>query len=103
MKTPVIIRRFKVGCELIALFPTLPGTCDPSTCLSYMRLGQHGSASVGLVSDTVGVKPYEIEGSTAVKSLLAELAVAGYDLQLVTRFTCKHSRTRIDALKGVSA
>jgi len=42
----VIFRRIpgKDG-EVIALFPCLPGTNDPNTCLSYMHTGQHGGAT----------------------------------------------------------
>ncbi len=46
--TKVIFKRCPEG-DVIALFPTLPGTRDPySTCMSYMHTGQHGHASTDL-------------------------------------------------------
>lgn len=45
---PVIFRKYpdEDGGEVFALLPTLPGTCAPSTCLSYQHVGQHGSADI---------------------------------------------------------
>lgn len=63
---PVIFRRFEEG-DIIAFFPTIPGTSDFSTCLSYMHIGQHCSASVSLIR-TLGI-PSEEE----YKPLLQEL------------------------------
>jgi hypothetical protein len=53
--TRVIFRKFldhkdtHYGDGIIALFPDEPGTNDPATCISYMHVGQHGSASMHLV------------------------------------------------------
>lgn len=88
---PVIIRKFPEG-DLIALFPTVPGTSDPGTCLSYATVGQHGVASVDIPQRT---KPATTRESRA---LLKELCRIGYKPRLVKRFTATHRRARIAAL-----
>ena len=70
--TPVIFRKFKDG-EIIALFPTLPGDWLMCTCLSYLHVGQHGPADLGIIRDTSPAAPEEY------KDLLAELVSIGYD------------------------
>lgn len=72
MKIPVIFRKFKDEGDIIAIFPTLPGTNDPSTCLSYQHIGQHGSCMGTLTSVTTLAKPSEYQ------SLLKELRSIGY-------------------------
>jgi len=73
MPTPVIFRKFRSGRkEIIAIFPTIPVTNDPLTCLSYMHVGQHGSASGTLTSVTTLAKPAEYA------PLLKELRSVGY-------------------------
>ena len=73
MPTKVIFRKFTDGDkETIALFPELPWTNDPSTCLSYMHMGQHGAADIYPYS-TVPAKPAEYA------ELLSELVSVGYD------------------------
>ena len=79
--TPVIFRKWKPrkefgeeGGDIIALFPTHPGTNDPYTCSSYMHMGQHGSADPNLVMRaTVPATPAEYA------NLKAELVSVGYD------------------------
>ena len=70
--TPVIFRKFKDG-EVIALFPTLPGTRQSFTCQSYLHIGQHGPADLGIIQDTT--RPTYDE----YKDLLVELVSIGYD------------------------
>jgi len=75
--TKVIFRKFKDGYkEVIALFPEIPGTTDPYTCLSYMRVGQHSSASVGIIDSTTLAKPEEYA------DLKEELERIGYVLDV---------------------
>jgi hypothetical protein len=76
----VIFRKFKNG-EIIALFPELPGSNKPSECLSYLHIGQHGSASIFLYTDCKLAKPEEYE------ELYNELIAIGYKLQIVKRIT----------------
>jgi hypothetical protein len=59
---PVIFRVFpkKEGGDVVALFPTLPGTHEWWTCSSYMHVGQHGGADCrGLISMTRPATPDE--------------------------------------------
>ena len=85
--TPVIFRKFKTG-EVLALFPTLPGTNDPHTCQSYQHIGQHGAASADC-SYTKPATPAEYA------DLLRELVSIGYDdLKIVKRFTRQHFTIR---------
>lgn len=84
--TPVIFRKFHNG-EVIALFPNQPGTNDPHTCLSYAHVGQHGTASVSIVADTLPASHEEYQ------PLMRELVAIGYS-QLVV----KHRFTRKDAI-----
>ena len=80
--TKVIFRIWRKGRDVIALFPSLPGTYSPTTCTSYMHVGQHGSAYAGVIHGTRLAKPDEY------KPLLAELVSIGYtELRIVKRFT----------------
>ena len=92
MKTATIFRTFKTG-EVVALFPEIPGTNDPWTCLSYQHVGQHSSASVDLTDYTRPSTPDE------VKLLAPELTGIGYDVRQVHRRTRSHNMARLDALK----
>lgn len=84
-KTKVIFRKLPDG-EIIALFPELPGTNDPATCLSYMH-ARHGSAS-GLY---VLGKPAAPEESA---TLARELAGIGYIMETIKRFPATAYETR---------
>lgn len=70
--TKVIFRKFRNG-EVIALFPQEPATCDGWLCVSYMHVGQHGSADPFIVNDTKPAMPYEYA------DLYNELKSIGYD------------------------
>lgn len=92
MTTKVVFRKFH-NHEIIALFPELPGTNDPFTCLSYMHMGQHGAASADLSPYTTAAKPAEYE------ELRRELVSLGYDdLKVCSRFTRKDYDTRKKAI-----
>lgn len=84
MKTPVIFRKFKEW-DIIAIFPTIPGTSDQYTCQSYMHIGQHGSCEpTYLIQNTKPAKPEEYE------ELLQELINIGYDdLKVYKRYQYK--------------
>lgn len=74
MKTRVIFRKFRSGGDIIALFPHLPGTNDPTTMSCYQHLGQHGAMGERAVAPlTVTAVPSEYG------NLLAELKRVGYD------------------------
>lgn len=93
MKTPVIFRAEKSDGDVTAVFPTLPGTMDPSTFQVYQHIGQHGSGSFGWYRST---RPATEEESA---SLLCELQSIGYDLKPVKRFTKWHDAERKENLK----
>lgn len=80
-ETPVIFRKFREG-DVIALFPQEPGDMNPSTCGSYMHIGQHGAADAGLARCTNPATPQEYA------DLKRELEGApyGYRLKLRRRF-----------------
>jgi hypothetical protein len=76
-KTVVIFRQFKG--EIIALFPYIKGT--DRLCLSYMHIGQHGSASYPcVISDSQPCK------ETEYKPLFDELENIGYNLIVTKSF-----------------
>lgn len=79
-KTKVIFRLFKREC--LALFPQLAGTLDPSTCLSYAHVGQHGSADFQRVRDSS-----RLATPAEFKTLAKELRSIGYKLDIRTRLT----------------
>jgi len=56
-KLKVIYRKFPEG-DVIALFPEVPGD-SWATCNSYQHIGQHGSASLGVIYDTKLATPEE--------------------------------------------
>lgn len=80
-ETVVVFRVWNRGGDVIALFPELPGSSDPSTCLSYECAGQHGHADTSIV-----------RGSTRAASeaeyapIKRELEVLGYSLLVQNRF-----------------
>lgn len=80
-ETPVIFRRYRDG-DIIALFPAEPGTYEPWTCSSYLRLGQHGSANPGLVIR--GTKQAKPDEYASLKREL-ESAPYGYRLKVYSR------------------
>ena len=78
--TKVIFRKFGNG-EVIALFPQEPATRDGWECMSYMHVGQHGSADPFVVNHTKPATPWEYS------ELYKELQSIGYnDLAVCKRF-----------------
>ena len=72
-QTKVIFRVFKNG-EVIALFPEIK---EQRGCImSYMHIGQHGSADTGIVYDTRLAKEPEY------RELHRELTAIGYSLKV---------------------
>lgn len=88
MMTKVIFRKFKNG-EVIALFPQEPATIGGWECMSYMHVGQHGSADPNIVHGTKPAMPYEYA------DLYNELKSIGYnDLEVCKRFNKNDYKTR---------
>lgn len=71
----VIFRVWKDGDDIIALFPYIPGNCNPCTCSSYMHVGQHGAADPHLV-----VRKTRPARSEEYMSLMKELELVGYSM-----------------------
>ncbi len=95
----VIFRQFKIGCEIIALFPEIAVDTTGYNCQSYMRVGQHGAASPNLVEDT---KPAIIKDG-ACQKLIKELTKLGYDLKIIKRFRYSHSQERQRQIRAMSS
>ena len=94
MKTKVIFRKSRH--EVLALFPELPGTMDPNTCLCYAHVGQHGSADV-----FISRRGYRLATPDEYADLKRELEmVYCYALDPVKRITPAMTRARLAALKG---
>jgi len=95
--TKVIFRQFKHGNrEVIALFPELPGNSDPGTCMSYLHIGQHGSADALLIVECTRLA---YPGNYA--ALKEELESIGYKLQIYRRFSATAYPKRRAALKAM--
>jgi hypothetical protein len=75
-KTKVIFRKFPDG-EVIALFPEMPE--HDYLIGSYMHVGQHGTASKGIVQSTKLASPEEYN------DLFNELSGMGYNLKIVKK------------------
>lgn len=85
--TKVIFRKFKNG-EVVALFPQEPATSDGWECMSYMHVGQHGSADPMIVHDTKVANPKEYA------PLVAELLSLGYRLDIRKQFARNDYKVR---------
>jgi hypothetical protein len=95
--TEVIFRRCQgqgTSNDVIALFPALAADTNANHCLSYMKVGQHGAASVSFIRDTVPAKLTDKD----VSDLFIELTNAGYYLKVVSRFTSNHTISRQKAI-----
>lgn len=83
--------RSPYGESVIALFPGIAGTSDPSECLSYVRLGQHGAADyTHVIRNSRPATPAEYA------ALERELTSPpfGYVFRVVKRETAKHRAAR---------
>lgn len=86
--TKVIFRNFRNG-EVIALFPQEPATRDGWECMSYMHVGQHGSADPFVVNHTKPAMPWEYS------ELYKELKSIGYnDLAVCKKFNRQDYKIR---------
>lgn len=93
-KTVVIFRKYRDG-QILALFPYDIET-DEGHVNSYMRIGQHGAASLECVKDTKPAKENEYNG------LCHELTSIGYDLKVIHRINYKKYKIkrRLDYLRN---
>lgn len=89
--TPVKVIFKRLGDDVIALFPALPGDSNPlRTCLSYQHVGQHGPATMDL---------FTLPAATAPEwtPLMRELESIGYTLRIGLRATRKDRDARLRA------
>ena len=90
-KTKVIFRIFEGEC--IAIFPELPGDCNPRrTCLSYQHIWQYSAACVTLTGHYT--RPAKLAEYTP---LMEELTSLGYDLRVAHRASRKDYEARVRA------
>lgn len=95
--TDVYFRTFKSGIpagQVIAMFPGLAGSHDPSTCTSYLLLGQHGNASISGVSRCTRPATH-----AEYLVLYRELCGIGYRLRIVNRGTPAHFTQRLAEIR----
>lgn len=78
--TKVIFRKWKSNGDIIALFPELPGSVRPGTCLSYEHVGQHGAASLSLTQAHTTLATEQ-----EYRDLKRELESCGYRLKVLKR------------------
>lgn len=92
--TPVIFRKFNDG-DVIAVFPAEPGDMSPTTCASYMHVGQHGAAGVDIVHCT------RLATTEEYAPLKRELESAPYEyrLKVYRRWQTRFNRERRAALR----
>lgn len=90
LATPVIFRMLDGEC--IALFPTLPGSSDFNSCLSYQHVGQHGCADIN-----IGLRA-RLATRAEYMPLKKELQKQGYRLKVVERVACSHNNERRQAM-----
>lgn len=95
MSTKVIFRKFPEDGSIIALFPELPGTSDPNSCMSYMHVGQHSPAQPRRLG--IPATPQEYG------PLKAELESLGYVLEVVKRFRNSHRLSRKALIANVNS
>ena len=80
-KTIAIIRKWE--CEYIAIFPYELGDYSPYTCMSYMKIGQHGACVPdGIIAKSKHTKN---DKSQELKDFISELESIGYDLEIRQR------------------
>lgn len=86
-KTKVIFRKFDDN-QVIALFPEEPGDSRPYSFMSYMHIGQHGSASHEIVQGT------KLATQEEYRDLKQELESIGYDLSVYQKITSRMDSVR---------
>ena len=94
MKAEKVVFRILNG-EVIALFPRLAGSYDPSTCLSYMTTGQHSAASVGLG------RSCRLATRREYAPLARELRRIGYKLRVCRRAAPADRAERVRQIGGL--
>ncbi len=87
--TPVVLRAWRTGGEVFALFPTLPADEHGRYCTAYAHVGQHSGADYRLCIQTS--RPAT---ATEGAPLVQELERIGYRPRVVHRATTSMHRER---------
>lgn len=85
--TEVIFRKFRNG-EVIALFPYLVGF-RYGDCMSYMHVGQHSDASLGLIYGDNFNNKTTLATPSEYEDLQQELNNLGYNLKVQKKVSWK--------------
>jgi len=94
-KTVVIIRKWDN--EYVAIFPYELGSYSPYTCMSYMKIGQHGICTPdSIIAKSKHTKNDE---SQELKGFISELESIGYDLEIRQRLPSGSVEIRRKKLK----
>ena len=94
-KTVVVFRAFREDGEVIALFPYELGNNNAGTMMSYMMVGQHGSADMMIVQGTRPATQSEFA------PLARHLTQIGYNLKILKKIPSDASRVRFEMLRGI--
>lgn len=94
--TIVVFRKFKDTGEIIALFPEVPATNRPEHLMSYMHVGQHGTAHHGVVPDST----HPVHDPADYADLKRELESIGYTLDIRKKFPSGSYATRREAIRA---
>lgn len=84
--------------EIVAVFPTLPGTDDPNTFTVYAHVGQHASARFDWYQKTHAATPEQFGELLGELSRIYQEGEDAVTLQPVQRFTKYHNKARRAAL-----
>ena len=94
-KTKTVFRIWPDG-DVIALFPQIAATTGGYECQSYMHVGQHGAADIGVITKRTRLaKPKEY------RPLLKELRQIDYNVKIAKRCTYKDQQIRQAQYKGI--
>jgi hypothetical protein len=103
-KTKVIFRKWHksadqtLGDNVVAIFPELPGTNDPYTCMMYEHIGQHGSGDPQhVINSTRPAMPNEYAD---LKAELERLSPDGYNLSIIYKHRQSHLQARRTEIYG---
>lgn len=98
----VIIRQWKRGGDLIALFPEIPADNEGNLCQSFEHFGQHGGADFDVVIRIT--KPVLSHDDFRIHDLLEELKRMGHKPKVVYRATqAMHEKRRNETHKQMEA
>lgn len=91
----MVFRKNEEDGEIIAVFPEIPSTPNPATCLIYAHVGQHANADCrSILRNTAPATPKEYG------PLMRELETIGYWLDVRKRVTAAMHQARFAELES---